>query len=295
VNKTIEELSKSIREASPSIQPYRHVYEYTQQNQVDISKIRESLPLSAILPNPESIVRNYTENELAIECARAMVVSDIHAPYYDKDFAETVVPIAKKMGIDTLIIAGDLIDESAIKPSIFPPNFHQVTLKDELAITRAIMKVWVKYFDNVYFIRGNHDSRIMGKLSNEITMEEVSRLLDDSIKYTDYRHIILKSGKKVWRITHPKSYRQTAGSVARELASKFHQNIMCAHGHLFAHVMDKSGTLHCIDTGGLFEPSGIEYLHYNGDTTHAMWNKAYWMILDGSPVSVLPETIGLFL
>lgn len=247
------------------------------------------------IPDNQDIVYNFVAKEPAVTMGNCVVVADLHVPFYNEEFTSTVLPVAKRQGIKKMIIAGDLLDCISLKPDKFPANFEGVSFQTEIDVAGRLMEAWFSWFDEIWYLRGNHDWRLMSKVSNQLRMAEIGKLVSSKLETTDFRHIILTSGAKTWRITHPKSYSQIGGAVAKRLAGKFHQNVMSAHGHFFAHTYDISGKFHAIDTGGLVDPNLVEYLHMTGDTTHPMWNNAYWLIIDGVPISVLPGSAYLYL
>lgn len=246
-------------------------------------------------PDNSDLVFNWKVAEAHQIWDRAMIVADLHIPLYDRMFCATVVPVAKNVGIKKLIIAGDLLDFDVFKSDKFPPVMKKVSFEDEISKAGEIIGHWFDYFDEIFYLCGNHDWRVSRLLKAEFRMEHLARLIHERLSSTNYRYIIVESGGRKWRITHPKAYRQKHLSVAQRLADLEHQDIWAAHSHFWGITTNESGHYYCVDGGGLFNDHYVEYRNAQGDTTHSKWKKGYGFIIEGIPTVVDPFTVNMFL
>jgi hypothetical protein len=207
-----------------------------------------------------------------------MLSCDYHSPYYSEVWVNRILAMAAKLGIREHIVIGDLFDFDFMK------HFYSErpsTIDKEIEETKPIFKA-LDYFDKNYLIQGNHERRIgiqsCGKLQARHLLRTFGpEIWDKKFRYSEYDRMFI--GDK-WMVVHPKSYSQISASVAVRLAEKFHRHVINAHGHFIAMRYDRSGEYMCIDLGGIFEPSKIEYCSLRS-TTHPTWNQGFGAILDG--------------
>jgi len=217
-----------------------------------------------------------------LESERWCVTSDWHIPFYDPVLADKMLILCQKWRppIKDLVIGGDFYDFSgASKWFDADPDIVR-TIEDDLTDGETILNRLAEWFDRIILIRGNHENRLYtGRLSKEVSFDRLSRmmaLIPDKVTFSKWPICIVNDR---WRVTHPKAFWKNPLSLARELASIHLQHIIMAHGHGMAVGRDKSGTFLAVDSGGMMDPTKIEYVSME-DTAHAKWCPGFLIIDD---------------
>lgn len=224
------------------------------------------------------------KNELHLDNDNYLITLDYHAPFHSVLWHNRSILIAQKFGLKKIIIVGDLFDCDFAKK--YPRMEKSADEADEgldfeTAENRKVMAS-LDYFDHVYLIKGNHEDRIGRKTDGIIQAKYIlsywgREVYEKKCTYSVYDKLYI--GDK-WLLVHPKSYSQISGQVARKLASKFHRNIINAHGHFLSYGYDVSDTYQAIDLGGMFDKEKIEYISKK-TTTHPAWNNGFGMLWRG--------------
>jgi hypothetical protein len=110
----------------------------------------------------------------------------------------------------------------------------------------------------------------------------------DCVHTTLDDRITLLSGDREWLLCHPRSFRQTNLSVAKDLCAKYRMDIFCAHGHQWAQGTDRSGHFQLVDGGGMFDPHKLEYLR--NTSTYPAVQGGFYAIIDGKYVPYKNES-----
>lgn len=219
-----------------------------------------------------------TYRNLTLPMDDYMVTCDQHSPYHSELWMNRVLLIAERFKIRKQIIAGDFYDMSAV--SIFLTE-EPKDVDKEVAETEPAFKM-VDYFDKNYFIQGNHERRIGNFTEGTLRARHMYKIFgmnryDSKIVYSEYDKIAIEDK---YLIMHPKSYSQISTAVGKRMAEKYHCHILNAHGHFSGVTYDRSGRYLCVDLGGLFDTSKIEYTSIK-TTTHPTWNNGFGMIRNG--------------
>ena len=237
---------------------------------------RYQIPRFSLEENPSIPVFN---GDLKLPLADYLITMDYHSPYYSVPWHNRSLAIAKKFGIKKIIIVGDLLDFAFAS---FFYSEKKPNLQDEDAENKRLIKSLVDSFDAIYLIKGNHEDRLGrltdAKLQASILLELWAKeAWETKFFYSTYDKLSIGDE---WLLIHPKSYSQISGQVAKRLASKFHKNIINAHGHFLSYGYDMSGKYIAVDLGGLFDPEKIEYRCVK-TTTHSNWNQGFGMLYRG--------------
>lgn len=215
---------------------------------------------------------------LTIPMDNYMISCDHHAPYYSAEWMNRLLMVAEKHKIRKHIIAGDLYDFNFI--SLFPAE-EPKDLDQEAKESEQSYKI-VDYFDKVYLIQGNHERRIGNQTEGRIRSRHILSVFGlekymAKIVYSLYDRIQIEDK---YVVVHPKSYSQISTAVSKRMAEKFHAHILNAHGHFVGLTYDRSGRYMCVDLGGCFDTTKIEYCSMR-TTTHPVWNNGFGMIKNG--------------
>lgn len=260
---------------------------YSDCANVMLTEFGESFTYSQI----EQAIKRYGLNRLLEQDGRAVkyhptvlpmgdysVCSDIHAPFHSELWMNRFLFMSQKFHIKNAIVIGDLLDcQFASKWYSDDPR----TLDAEVDLVRPVME-GLDIFEKIYWCRGNHEQRIGLMTDGTIQLKHLGRLFggdvwDKKISYSRYDKFYIEGA---WILVHPKSYRQTVVSVARDLASKYHRNIINTHGHFVGMGYDKSGKYLCVDLGGLFDTTKVDYYALD-TTTHPAWGNGFGILKNG--------------
>lgn len=90
---------------------------------------------------------------------RILVLSDIHFPFHDLRALTVALEHGAKMGVDAVILNGDILDCYALSRFVTDPRLRD--FGKELEHTRAFLQALRKGFPDakIYFRRGNHEAR----------------------------------------------------------------------------------------------------------------------------------------
>jgi len=222
---------------------------------------------------------------LKITRDKVMVASDAHIPLHDKSLFNIMLNVSQEKNIKTLIFDGDLLNIDAF--SFFdmkvPEEGEAHDFTWERKEVMEVLRVLELCYDEIIVNMGNHElNRLMQIFKGKLNLKDIFRLFTlnvDKYKITNRDHIILTSGKKTWRICHPRNYSQIKSRVAYRLADKYEMNMISAHGHFCGQAISVSGKYVVVDSGGLFDPKKIAYIQ----TTNLFpfWNQGFVIIEGG--------------
>lgn len=197
-------------------------------------------------------------NPITLDGSPALIITDTHAPYQNKQLLMSAFRIAKERGVKTLIHAGDLIDGGAYntqaKNEVVPP------IQTEILHARSILYTATSYFDKVYILPGNHDAYYFKK--EKITFEEfiydviLNGLHQDSVFTTDHDYIYYDNFAIIGHLTN--GYDMVAGKIAAALALKYRRHALVGHDHLFGAIQAENGK-YGVSIGAMFVPGSFAY------------------------------------
>lgn len=216
-----------------------------------------------------------------------LICGDAHMPLTDWEFASQVVQVAKAHGIKRILHAGDLFDfdRYSIYTKILPAAYPEA---DEEAAAYT-MQLWGQWFDEFWFLLGNHDARLIKLLQGNATQSQAENVFkahitggygDERVKVSLYGYATIDTPTGTWRITHPKSYGRNQLSVAVRLAHKHHQHVISYHEHHDAIGFDDSGDYVVINSGMLADSEKMAYVKAVDGTAPVM-KQSFVVLKDG--------------
>jgi predicted phosphodiesterase len=153
-------------------------------------------------------------NEFAVvEAEDAVVISDLEIPDQDGLMLKRALAVAVQRGIKTLIYNGDIVatDQEALNSWIKDwKDGREGTFAETIRITHDLMLDYGKWFEQQYFVSGNHDNRIARKTGGEVWLEMFLR--DTPTKFSRYAYMYLKNSRGWTKIIHPENYSINAAS-----------------------------------------------------------------------------------
>lgn len=215
-----------------------------------------------------------------------VVTSDYQFPFYSPASCWRVTRAAEKYDCPDLAIVGDLFDADHFTNLDKVPRGS--SFGQDLDDVDKLFDEFLRVFENIYVMPGNHDWRIMRTLGFQVTFPEVARMLRNSkaVKFFSLPQLCVNDR---YLLVHPNSYSRKATMVAVDLCVKYRMTVLSAHGHQAGFRYDPSGEDIGMDLGGMFDESRIEYRHAK-PTTHGAWNPAFAIIKEKG---ILPFSPGL--
>lgn len=223
-----------------------------------------------------------------------MVINDVHIPATNWALAERMLSIATTHlpHPRKLIIAGDLLNGDAM--SHYDDIVLCTPLADEITYANAFLNHLARWFEEIYFFRGNHDARLLYGMRGQLHAPMFMRMITDNqrVKFSIYPYMRVTSGGREWHITHQRNYSQKPLTVARKLATKHAANIICTHQHHSAIGRDEGNRFACVDSGGLHDSDLMAYVKLEDSTSPVMCN-GFVLLKDGIGTLFTPEEYAL--
>lgn len=217
-----------------------------------------------------------------------IVASDLHIPWHNTEGILHMCRVATALGIDRLIIAGDLIHADTI--SKYLGVGKTVKLTDELIACGRVLQALSAVFTTIDILPGNHDQRIEKTLASmkdtahgRTALELVASLLGadetnpEQIASSFLMHFYQSPGVTIhalpdlllndtWLIQHPGSVSRQAPTNERRMSAKFRKSIIQGHSHLWGLGFDDSGQDVAFNCGHLTRPEKWRYIRERPST-----------------------------
>lgn len=181
----------------------------------------------------------------------AIIISDLEIPDHDAETLDLAASVARRFGIKTLIIAGDLLAHdhfSTFQAAWVPPSRRSYQL--EINDADRILEKTLEHFSRVVIITGNHDARLAHITKGYVTLEMLFR--DKAgITVSWYRFCYITSGGKRFLVTHPVNYSKRPLAVASDLSLQEDPRcgVISAHTHHLAVGWDVTGHYQIAESG----------------------------------------------
>ena len=208
------------------------------------------------------IEKTKLEEPMNIEADEVCIAGDFHVPFQDNDLVEKMIFTCHDDDIKTVIVNGDFLDCKNLS-NFIDIQQTELTFNDEIEEAGKILKSLCKNFDKVYFINSNHEARFARKMEGNSDIRNLYSMFDGNLVHGKDYYVSLYDYLKLnnsWYICHPNFYSRISLSIPRALASKYQMNVIIGHVHRLAIGKDDSGKFYVLESGGLFDPSKLEYL-----------------------------------
>jgi hypothetical protein len=229
----------------------------------------------------------------------ALIIPDAEIPFHHAEFLNRVLDLADKWGIKKAIWAGDAVhfdslsgwepnwtvkgnsgltetdEKRLLDIAMSLPKNHQQKMIEaitdiggfveergfsgEMLYARKTLAAVNECFDDITWLLGNHESRLMRTINSPLEPNELLNLMNlenGRWQIAPYYYCWLNSDGIRYRICHPKS---AGKGAAEQLASKFLTNILMGHSHLLRHDWDKSGQFYAIQMGHCVDEKLLAY------------------------------------
>lgn len=226
---------------------------------------------------------------MEIDIDDVCVINDVQAPTTDVDFARLVIPASEYYGVKTLVINGDLLNVDWL--SKYPVLRLPSSGTDELAAARGLMEEWLRYYERIILLPGNHEDRFLKANMGHLDVRALVRLLtrSDKVEVSNFDHLYLNnsSGNR-WLVAHGANYSINQLNVADALAQKFQANVIVGHQHHLAQGYDRYKRYIIIDNGGLFDVTKMAYVSMRAKKNAGM-QQGFTVLKRGYPHLLGPE------
>lgn len=213
-----------------------------------------------------------------------MITADWHIPLYDPVLVNKMINEARKERLTQLIIGGDFFNYDSL--SQYDPKQQDAGLEREHREGLQVMSVLLETFDDIYYVWGNHDSRLHKALAYKMQFKSAMQMVFgelgteamDKLHFSNLDHLWARPypgapKEESWYVCHPASYNRTPLATARQLTAKWGSNVITMHSHHAAVGPGHQEGLVAIEGGGLFDRSKTSYLQRS--TTFPFWSQGY--------------------
>jgi len=161
----------------------------------------------------------------------------------------------------------DKIEDLGILQADNLPNFSE-----EMKCAREIVKILSQIFDNIDYIVGNHEGRLLRTLDSPLFADEITRMIEapePKWRIAPYYFSYLVSNGQEFQIEHPKNYDRSSAIV---LADKFERHILMGHSHRLSYNFSVSGKFYAIQMGCCGDESRMPFAsqRHNKADTHLL-------------------------
>lgn len=199
----------------------------------------------------------------------AVIAACVHVPEVDPLMWSRAMTIGARDGIETLILAGDVVTADMFSKWLREGQIPEWSLDAELTTLRDYLLNALSTFEQVVVLPGNHvRNRIVRVSGGHIRLRHLIAMceLGDAakrVRTTDLDYVRLHSGGETFLVAHSASYSRIDGRVPVSYASKYECHVIAGNGHRTGHQVSASGRWHGWDLGTLADP---DYMHYAHET-----------------------------
>lgn len=181
--------------------------------------------------NPHRPARQYhmnLPNAPTVRTTKAIILGDLHCPHVDRGLIEAIYDDSHANAIDTIILAGDIIDGQFTGRHKNPPQFVATAL-EELEYTRHYLRYFETMFTDVYVVPGNHDNWVLDYF--EMSMQELidTMLGEHTITVSPYGYLFVNDNIVVG---HLEEWNEKPGYLAWKIAKQFNRHAIVNHDHI---------------------------------------------------------------
>lgn len=222
----------------------------------------------------------YKDNYIRIE-GDAIIIGDVEVPYQNDSLLRKAVKIGNIFGIEQLIVNGDFLSLDSVSKWKKDGEQTITSLEDELSEGKRVLKYLSKQFNKMYFVRGNHEDRLIRKTDGNMNMRVIiSMIAPDTVeaKTTSFKHLELNND---FIVGHPDNYSKIPGRTGNRLVRKYNKSVILGHQHHMSRTWDESGQYEIIDGGHCTLPQSRFYKTASF-TTHPDWISGFVLAKQGA-------------
>lgn len=223
---------------------------------------------------------DYTRNdvELSPHIGR-MVFADLHWPMYSEKYLNRGITVARKLGYRSVVFMGDTANlDAASKFADLRRGDKRPPLQQALGEFEEMLLMLKEHFDEMHFVVGNHELRLLRLLQGHFSAEYLFGKLLNGEKFIDADHIFIGDRRPMEggiRLVHRwRGYgRKAMMSEPAELCDKYKQDVGVAHSHRYGHIWTNH-TWRAWMLGGMLEEK--EMLWRMQETSYIGWQNGFF-------------------
>lgn len=190
-----------------------------------------------------------------VTASKAIIVGDLHCPHVDRGLIEAILDDSLANAVDTIILAGDIIDGQFTGRHKNPAEFTASAL-EELSYMRSYLKYFEEMFTEVYVLPGNHDGWVLDYF--EMSMQELidTMLGSHDIRVSQYGYVYLNDNIVVG---HLEEWNEKPGYLAWKIAKQFNRHAIVNHDHIRGVYNELGSPYIGVSVGAALVPENIYY------------------------------------
>lgn len=211
-------------------------------------------------------------------------ISDLHLPFTHPKALSFCKKLYKKYKCDKVVLAGDIIDHSAM--SYHETDADGMSAGDELKLARKLIKPWVKAFPKAHVTIGNHDALLERKAKTFGIPKAMIRELAEIYETPGWKWVLEVEIDDVL-FFHGKGYGRNA-ALNTALAER--RSIAQGHAHSFAGVQYSTSTkdrIFGLNSGCLIDIKAYAFAYSKNFSVRPVLGSS--VILDGLPIFIPME------
>lgn len=188
-----------------------------------------------------------------------MIFSDIHAPLHSEAWIYQGLKCADRFGARTLIVNGDFIDANQISRHIGGYYRRKSELNDDFEAGEALLKIFAKRFDKVFFLNGNHcGERLVKVFRGEVALQRLWKMFGshENVKVAARSFVEVNDSVIVG---HPRQYSRIRGGVSQRIAQSWQRHVVLGHTHHSSRSLSSDAKWQACEVGCMAELPEFEY------------------------------------
>ena len=218
-----------------------------------------------------------------IEDSNALIVTDLHAPYYNRGLLAVALDVAAAWGINRAAFLGDTFNMDAI--SKHPKTGYEEQPDVDMQIGGMALGYASHKMDELIIMNGNHDERVTKSLNARYPLRMLikgalsNRRPDCRILVTDRDWVYLGDD---WQIGHLSSYSKYPGKKAAQIAMVKDRNVAVGHDHMQGFMATPDGRRLGISVGSMLWANRFWYKDMRLND-YPDWSNGFLIVRDGIP------------
>lgn len=231
------------------------------------------------------------------DCPRGdfAICSDLHTPKLSLPLLEAYFTCAKRHKLRQALILGDFFDEDDfshwVRIGLQPGD---VSFGQEVLYAAEVLEGFLRHFERIHVIRGNHDERILRVLHHALGLKDLfsilgrhvsqglRKYLQKRLQVSEYTYCVVNDS---WFCGHPDTYSRVPGGVARDVAETEGMNCILGNGHQLSLTRSRCDRYWAVDSGCLVDPTKVYYKSMS-IRRFPHWNQGFVLLKHGVPLLV---------
>lgn len=280
-----ENLDSMARELNiPTETLYRRLREYKNAIVISAKAEKEGIDFREI---PHST--QFTQY-LNIKLSDAIIISDLEMPDTDPVMLETVLLLAMRHKIKTLIIAGDVDagDQAGLSTWLRTWSYTgEISYEGSIGRLNRLLVMYLDWFRTIYLCTGNHDQRIAKMTNGQAHLGMFINQYGERVQFSRFRYLWIDTPRGYALVSHPSNYSENSAALAAQIYEKSvapdgrkPRFVIVAHTHQPQFRKSRDGLAECYALGCLRDPLRTQYLQENSNK-FAAWGQSILLLQSG--------------